>query len=438
MESDFSLGKNFNYEKDVSLSIELNKTCYSPGELINGTIILTPKQNSEIKELTQPYGKISFQEKQNYEFLETYFDKDRDIIKPTKKITSEIIPLGTSPMVFSEYANASLIPNLKIPFQVNVPYKAYPSCLFEPSSYVIHFITCEFESLKVKQSFPIIIKNNYYYTKENGLLKSPAVYKQIITKHKYALLSCGYFELKITLEKNICPYNENLPIIIDIDCSNLTMIKIKGVKIYIYRSYRKNLQNNKKVMKEQKIDEIVRKTLPLNEDEKKYHIEDGIKLPISSNDLNPEAVYKFLDNDKRKGKAKFNNVKLFPSCIGGLLSCQYTIKIVVETNTLFSTNEEMIIPIDFYSPFNDNNNINHKNISNIIKDEKINISKNNNSQINEMKSDEQIDSNLNINQQIFINENKIEQDKEDSNKDKKNNNNLNDFVLFPDEDDNDD
>ena len=56
MENDFSLGEKFNYVKDVSLYIELNKICYSPGEIIHGTIILTPKQNSEDKELLTPYA----------------------------------------------------------------------------------------------------------------------------------------------------------------------------------------------------------------------------------------------------------------------------------------------------------------------------------------------------------------------------------------------
>ena len=437
MENDFSLGEKFNYVKDVSLYIELNKICYSPGEIIHGTIILTPKQNSEDKELLTPYAKISFIEKQNYEFLDTFHDKDRDILKPTKKSINEIISLGTYPMDFSQYLNASLNPNLKIPFQVKIPLNAYPSCLFEPKSYVTHFIVCEFESLKVKKSFNIIIKNNYHFTQENKLLKFPAVYKQIITKHKYALLSCGYFELKVTLEKNICPYNDNLPIIIDIDCTKLTMIKIKAVKIYIYRNYRKNLQINKKVIKEGKTEEIVRKTLPLNEGEKMYHVEDGIKLPLSSNDLNPEAVYRMLDNDKSISKLKSYSVKLFPSCEGGLLSCHYSIKILVETNTLFSTNEEMNIPIDFYSPFNlsDNRNDNYEPI--IIKKEEKNekINMNNNVQNNEIKDEDQLDCNLNINQQIFINENKSEQNKESNKKQK--NNNSNEFHLFPDDDDDD-
>ena len=152
-----------------------------------------------------------------------------------------------------------------------------------------------------------------------------------------------------------------------------------------------------------------------------YHVEDGIKLPLSSNDLNPEAVYRMLDNDKSISKLKSYSVKLFPSCEGGLLSCHYSIKILVETNTLFSTNEEMNIPIDFYSPFNlsDNSNDNYEPI--IIKKEEKNekINMNNNVQNNEIKDEDQLDCNLNINQQIFINENKSEQNKESNKKQKK-------------------
>ena len=434
MKSCFNLGEKFNYEKDVSLSIELNKTCYSKGELLKGTIILTPKQNSNITELLNPYAVISFQEKQSYEFLEVFHDKDRDIMKPTRKNIEEINPLGSCPMNFSNFANAKLIPSLKIPFELNVPYNAYPSCFFEKDCYIVHFLTCEFESLQVKKSVMIIIKNNYYFSKENKLLKIPTIETKTINKHKLAVISCGFFVVKITLEKNICPYNENLPIVIDIDCSQLKILKIKSVKMYIYRSIRKNSQKNKNLIKEEKTEEIIRKTLPLKEGEAMYHVEDGIKLPLSSNDLNPEEVYKKLDNDKRQGNIKFDNIKLYPSCSGGLLSCQYFIKVLIETNTLFSTNEEIKIPVDFYSPFNNNDDVGSS-FNNV------NINQNEtNKNIKEEKNDENIDneiyidSNLNINQQVFVNETKSTK-VEKKNENKKNSNTIDDFQILPDNDD---
>ena len=415
MQNDFYLGDEFNYENDVSLSIELDKTCYSKGEKINGTLILSPEQNSAHTELVNPYAKFSFIEKQCYEFLETFYEKDRDIIKPTRKNIEEIKILGSYPMNFSKYEKSKMLPNLKIPFQIMIPINAYPSLISDKNTYILHFLTCEIESLKVKKSIPFIIKNNPYFTKENKLLKIPYETKQLIGKHKFAIISCGNFEVKINLEKNICPYNENLPITIDIDCSNLNNIKLKGVNIYIFRTFRKNSQKNKNLMKEEKTEEIVRKTLPLREGEITYHIEDGIKLPISSN-LNPEIVYQLLDKNKDQGMKKFQNIKLFPSCSGGLLSCNYFLKIIIETNTLFSTNEEMIIPVDFYSSSNNNKEDNEKN-------NKINMN---------LNIEENNDGNLNINQQVFIKETQTSE-----NNIKSNNNSSEKFQILPDDDDDD-
>ena len=416
MQNDFYLGDEFNYENDVSLSIELDKTCYSKCEKINGTLILSPKQNSTHTELVNPYAKFSFIEKQCYEFLETFYEKDRDIIKPTRKNIEEIKILGSYPMNFSKYEKSNMLPNLKIPFQIMIPINAYPSLISDKNTYILHFLTCELESLKVKKSIPFIIKNNPYFTKENKLLKIPYETKQLIGKHKFAIISCGNFEVKINLEKNICPYNENLPITIDIDCSNLNNIKLKGVNIYIFRTFKKNSQKNKNLMKEEKTEEIVRKTLPLREGEITYHIEDGIKLPISSNNLNPEIVYQLLDKNKDQGMKKFQNIKLFPSCSGGLLSCNYFLKIIIETNTLFSTNEEMIIPVDFYSSSNNNKEDNEKN-------SKINMN---------LNIEENNDGNLNINQQVFIKETQTYE-----NNIKSNNNNSEKFQILPDDDDDD-
>jgi len=393
MKSNLNLGNKFNFENEVSLSIELEKTCFSQGELINGTIILTPKPNSTITELITPFAKVSFLEKQCYEFLETYRENDSDIINPNRKLTKELKYLGLYSKDFSKYKNAKMIPNLKIPFQIKVPNNAYPSCFFEKNAFVIHFLICEFESLKVKKSIPFIIKNNYYFSKENNLLQIPAIYRKDITKYKFGLFSCGNFAVMVTLDKNICPYIEYLPIKIDIDCTNLKSIKIKGVIIHLIRSYRKNAKINKNFLKEEKKEEIVRKNLPLREGLKSYKIEDVIIIPKSGLDLNPEEVYKLLDNDKQRGIEKFENIKLFPSCSGGLLSCQYNIKIVIETDTSFSSNEEIIIPVDFYSPFNykDNNEKENENKIDIINEEII--------------VENKIDNNLKINEQVFIHEN---------------------------------
>ena len=82
-------------------------------------------------------------------------------------------------------------------------------------------------------------------------------------------------------------------------------------------------------MKEEKTEEIVSKTIPLTEGLIGDKVEDEIKLPLSSKDPNPEEVYKLLDKAKNQGNQNLDNIKLFPSCTGGLLSCQYYIKIII-------------------------------------------------------------------------------------------------------------
>ena len=437
--SEIELYQKSNYENDVSLDIELNKTCFSIGEYIHGIIILTPKKNSNIKEFLDPYAIISLKEKQNYESVDSLDDSDEDI-KPIDKNINEIRTLIETKMDFSDYLNKKMIPNLKIQFKIKVPKNSYPSCFFETNTFVIHYLTIQFDSLKAKKSKIIIIKNSPYFSKENNLLKIPAIYKYSLTKHKYAIFDCGYLEVQIILEKNICPYNENLPIIINIDCKKLYMIELKSVKLYIYRCYKKNQKSNKKYIYVKNVEEMVRKTIPLREGEKMHHIEDGIKLPISSNDLNPEEVYKLLDKDKREPELKFNNIKLYPSCEGGLLSCQYYIKIILETDTLFSTNITLKIPIDFYSPYVPYEKKNSSNINKEIN----NNEREENEERHEDETKNDLEDNLNINnQQVYHNEFNSDKERNDYEiNDKNNKNNIRDeryndnsegFEILPDE-----
>ena len=84
--------------------------------------------------------------------------------------------------------------------------------------------------------------------------------------------------------------------------------------------------------------------------------------------MNPKEVYTLLDNDKRNHNKKFKDIKLFPTCYGGLLSCEYFIKIIFEIDSWFSSNEQIEIPIDLYEPYNI-----IENISKLNQKENINI-----------------------------------------------------------------
>ena len=75
-------------------------------------------------------------------------------------------------------------------------------------------------------------------------------------------------------------------------------------------------------------------------------IDDMIKLPTTMD--NPKCVYKKLDSDKRNFHPKFDNIVLYQSCYDGIITCEYNIRIMLEMDTLFSTNEFLEIPLDFY------------------------------------------------------------------------------------------
>ena len=94
---------------------------------------------------------------------------------------------------------------------------------------------------------------------------------------------------------------------------------------------------------------IISKTFSLLKENNTYHLEEVIKLPKG----NPSEIYKQLDTDNRCYGEKFKDILLFPSSYDGLITCEYYFKIVLETDTLFSTNEFLKMPIDFYANENE-------------------------------------------------------------------------------------
>jgi hypothetical protein len=350
MGSDFDSDKKYNFENNVSMIFEINKTCYSKGEMIYGSIVLTPKDGLVQTQLINPFAKMTLKEHHYYEYYEYHYDSRRNSSTAEKRVDEENIIIFSLHMDFSTFNGANILTGLQIPFQIQIPVMSYPSCFFEPNAYVRHFLTCDFPAIEARKSVEIIIKNNMHFSSLNGLLKTPAVLTKEITKHKYAFFNYGSFKTTITLPKNIFAYTESIPFIIEIDCQKLSL-NIKGLYVSINRTYKKNHQKNHLYVRSYYTTEIVNKTIPLMIGENLYHLDDTITLPVSPPEINPVEVYKILDADKRKHDEKFKKIKLFPTCYGGLLSCEYFLKVIVQMDTLFSTNEEFILPIDIYEPY---------------------------------------------------------------------------------------
>ena len=348
-EYEFETDKNYNYEGYVSMNIELKKTCYSKGEIIHGNLYLLPKNTSYPTQIIDPYAEISLREQHFYEYNSRHYDSYKKETVITKRYEEENVILLTQNMNFSNNMDLNISNGSIIPFEIKVPNTAYPSCFFDSTSYVKHFLSISFPSIGAKKTVIIIIKNGIYFSSYNGLLKTPAILKNEITKHKYIFFNYGSFKFSITLPKNIYSYDENVQFLIEIDCPNLS-INIQGIKVSLYRIYKKNYQRNHQTNRTKEKSDLISKYISLTEGEKHLHIEDNIKLPL---DYNPKSIYSKLDNDNRRYKDKFKNIKLFPSCYGGLLTCEYFIKFVFDLDSWFTTNEEFSLPLDFYELFND-------------------------------------------------------------------------------------
>ena len=247
---------------------------------------------------------------------------------------------------FPNFEGSNLLNKIKIPFQIQVPSKAYPTCNFSLSNYVHHFLIVDFPSIEAKRTVGFVIKNNPYFTKENRLLLSPAIYLKEM-KIRSLFSEKGTFKASLKLPTNKFSYDEKIPFEIDIDATNLK-VKLKKVEICLFRVEKKNsaFNHTKTLYENEKI--ITKKIIPLLYFVKKYHIEDDIKLQSENIFDNPNNAYKMLDSDKRDFLEKIIDIELYPSCKGGIISCQYKLVLIIYADTFFHIPNKIEIPIDLY------------------------------------------------------------------------------------------
>ena len=329
--------EKYNKEKFFTVNIELKKTCFFKGELLKGKV--TIKAKSTIKKsllnCTIP-ANATLLEVHNYKLKE----RDND--------TTEEFILFKYPVNIPLFTADNVLDGVTVPFEFQICHNAYPSCIFGMDSYIRHILTFDFPTIETKKSTVIIIKNSKHFTEFNELYKTPAEVSLKTFKHKYGLFYMGEFTCTLKLLKNAFSYNENIPFVIDIDCSKL---KIRFTRIFIclMLAISKKSKTNQKKSLSRIEKKVTSKTFSFSKVKDKYHLEEVMKLPKG----NPYEIYKQLDEDNRCYGKKFKDVLLFPSCYDGFLTCEYYFKIVLETNTLFSTDEYLIMPIDLYAKENE-------------------------------------------------------------------------------------
>ena len=361
----------YNYDSQVSFIISLTKISYSKGETVTGTMFLKTKPYLQETILYNPQASISFIEFQHSGEQETDFDIYGS--PSNNKLSKQEKIYFTYPLNLFAYNGANLYAGVNINFFVNLPKECSSSCFIDNNTYIKHFILIDFPTIRAKKSEAIIIKNTKYYTLENKLYKTPIISKLETSKHKYAVFNMGEIKATMTLSKNSFKYNETIYFIVEIDASKLT-IEINGIKVSLIVNLKTRESNNSKDVNINKSIEIITKNIKVKKGEKRYYIDEFIKMP--DNSYNPENLHKKYDGLK---KLKFNNETfLYQPCYNDIINIQYSIRAMIEINSLFSTNEFMEIPIDFYADENINNNENKN----------VNIKNNNNNNNLENDDDE--------------------------------------------------
>ena len=340
----------YNHDSQVSLTINLPKTCYSKGEYISGNLYLKTKKYMQEGYLLNPQATVYLSEIHNNGQPESDFDIYEPKDKSKSDSSEEEKLLFYYEIDLSRYAGANLFQGISIPFELPIPTKCSPSCIFDKNIYIRHLLTFDFISIKAKKTSIIIIKNDKYFSLENNLYKSPAEYTSKITKHQYAIFNKGFFNVTIKLPKNSFKYDEVIPFLIEIDCTGLN-IQVKSIKVSL--NVMQTIKDNKDEENNiQKMKELANKNITLTKGDKKYLIDDVIKLPSTLD--NPKKVYEKLDKDKRKFSEKYKNLFLLPSIYDKILVNEYFIKAMLEMDTIFSTNESFEMPIEFYEDENIN------------------------------------------------------------------------------------
>ena len=205
--------KKYNNEKNFTITIELNKTCFFKGENIKGTLILKPKDVIKKSLLLCPIiANATLEEIQNYKLYEISKDS----------VTEKEI-LFKYPMNIPLFNSKNIIEGMKIPFEYQIPHNSYPSCIFDDNSYVRHILIFDFSSIEAKKSIVIIIKNSQYFSAFNDIFKSPKEVPFKETTHKYGIFNVVSFSSTVKLEKNVFGYDEVITLQIEIDCPDLKM-----------------------------------------------------------------------------------------------------------------------------------------------------------------------------------------------------------------------
>ena len=308
--------------------LKLEKTCYLPGENINGIILLAGKPGLKETLLTTPKSIFIIHQQQ-------FYKNDENVKHKTDKIFEKHLN-------FNNFVGSNLLLKIKIPFSIKLPYSIIPSFSLRGGHYTNHFFSCEFPSLKVKKVLRIVVKNNPYFTKANKLYREPCKIVEVKSKSDF-LIKKGNYKMSIVLPKNSFYYDEEIPYEITVECEKLDL-NLEKLEISLQRVYAKKFAfpiENK--------DKFILKYIKFNNKNKIHNFKGFAYFPKNEHYL--PKIYDLIDkNGPYDGTFDaFEKKYYFAPCLrADFIAIEYKLKFKIYING-FTFDDNFYIPIDFYS-----------------------------------------------------------------------------------------
>ena len=326
-------------EEHLSIEINLPKSCYYPGEKLEGNIILQAKTDKVPSIFNFHNSIITFNQHQKYEFYNENILIDKEENKT----------LFFRRFNFKKYKNRDILSPLKLLFSIKIPNIALPTLIYKKNNFIKHYLTVLFPKIQRKKSVGIIIQNRQQFTNENKLFKSPSEkFKDIKKSPIFKKSSRLAFLLKT--EKNSYAYNELIPYEVVLNYAELC-IDIKNIRISLTRNVFIHFDEFKDVQFITYKDyNIPPKT---SNDNKVFQISGYFSFPPISSyfSINPMNIYNFYSNKVISDIDKtFNTMQLYPTCASNYLCCNYCLNLEINFCSTLVRNEYLYIPIELYTP----------------------------------------------------------------------------------------
>ena len=330
-------------EEEESLYIEINlqKSCYYPGEKLSGYIILQAK-NSQVPSIFNfPNSIITFNQNQRYQFYHEniLINKEEDKSIFFRRFN------------FKKYKNRDILSPLKILFSIRIPVNTLPTLLHTESNFIRHYLTIKFPKIQKKKSIGIIIQNRQNFTIENKLFKSPAE-KFKDSKKSPIFKKSSRIAYLLKTDKNSYSYNELIPYEIVINYSE-SEVDIKSIRIsltrYVFIHSDQFIDVKILIYKDYNIPS------KSSEGNNVFQISGYFSLPPVSEyfSVNPMNIYNFYSNKIIDNIDKtFNSMYLYPTCISNYICCNYCLNLELNFDSTLIKNEGLYLPIELYTPLN--------------------------------------------------------------------------------------